>query len=172
VPATFKDQLAIVEELLDEVERVEAGEKRHREQPAPDRYESGLRLAGLAQRIAQAYTIMEGVLAFIARRIDRDPVAGENWHKKLIARCAQPYEVRRRPTVLSSDLAEDLRELCEFRHLVRNIYPTRLEETRVRENLDRLIRASRAFGAACASFARTVDEFSRGRARERRRARK
>jgi hypothetical protein len=50
-------------------------------------------------------------------------------------------------------LAEDLLELCEFRHVVRNIYPTRLDEARVRENLERLIRAARSFSAACETFA-------------------
>ena len=44
--------------------------------------------------------------------------------------------------MISASLADDLLELCEFRHVVRNIYPTRLEAPRVRENLRRLIRAT------------------------------
>ena len=76
VPANFERQLAIVDELLREVGRMEEGEKRHSVRLSPDGYERELRLAGLAQRIAQAYTIIEGVLAFVARRLDRAPVAG------------------------------------------------------------------------------------------------
>jgi len=76
VQATFSDQLAIVGELLREVDRMQRGERRATGRPAPSEYERELRLAGLAQRIAQAYTVIEGVLAFVARRIDRSPLAG------------------------------------------------------------------------------------------------
>lgn len=153
MPASFSDQLAVVAELLREVARMEEGEKRHSTGPSPGSYEQELRLAGLAQRIAQAYTIVEGVLAYVARRIDRAPLTGEDWHKKLIARCARPFDDPKRPAVVSAALAEDLLELCEFRHVVRNIYPTRLDAGRVRENLRRLIRATRAFDAECRVFA-------------------
>lgn len=155
MPASFRDQLAVVEELLREVARMEDGEKRFAARRAPAGYERELRLAGLAQRVAQSYTIIEGVLGFVARRIDRAPVTGEDWHKALIARCSRPYDDPQRPAVVPQALAEDLLELCEFRHVVRNIYPTRLDEARVRENLERLIRAARAFGAACEGFAAT-----------------
>jgi hypothetical protein len=155
VPADFSDQLAVVAELMQEVARMEDGEKRHAARRTPAGYERELRLAGLAQRIAQAYTIIEGVLAFVARRIDRAPVTGEDWHKALIARCARPCDEPRRPAVIADALAADLLELCEFRHVVRNIYPTRLDEARVRENLERLIRAARAFAAACEAFGAT-----------------
>jgi len=135
---------------------MERGEKHFSAGPSPGGYERELRLAGLAQRVAQAYTIIEGVLAFVARRIDRAPVTGEDWHKKLISRCAQPFDGAKRPAVIPDSLAEDLRELCEFRHVVRNIYPTRLAESKVRENLERLIRAARAFGVECKAFAASL----------------
>lgn len=153
MPASFEDQLAIIAELLREVRRMEQGEQRLSRRPAPGSYERELRLAGLAQRIAQSYTIIEGVLAFVARRIDRVPVTGEDWHKQLISRCAQPCDSPKRPALVSGELAADLLELCEFRHVVRNIYPTRLDESRVRENLVRLIRAARAFDAQSRAFA-------------------
>lgn len=152
MPASFEDQLAIVQELLDEVARMEDGEKRAARR-ALTGYERELRLAGLAQRVAQAYTMIEGVLAFVARRIDGVPVTGEDWHEALVARCSQPYGDPERPAVIAPALAEDLLELCEFRHVVRNIYPTRLDEARVRENLVRLIGAARTFGEACERFA-------------------
>jgi ribonuclease HepT-like protein len=153
VPATFKDQLGILEELVHECGRMEKGEHRAMTRRVSDPYERELRLAGLAQRIAQAYTIMEGVLDFVARRMDREPVTGEDWHKKLIARCAQPFERPARAALLSAPLADELRELCQFRHVVRNIYPTRLDEARVNDNLMRLINAARAFSAECNGLA-------------------
>lgn len=154
VPASFEDQLAIVEELLREVQRMEDGEKRVARPPSA--YERELRLAGLAQRVAQSYTIIEGVLAYVARRIDRDPVAGDDWHKKLISRNARPFDDPARPAVISAALATELAELCEFRHVVRNIYPTRLDEPKVKQNLERLIRAARTFGVECKRFAASL----------------
>jgi hypothetical protein len=165
VPQTFRDQLAVVEELLAEVRRMEEGERSHRAAPPPDGYERELRLAGLAQRVAQAYTIMEGVMSFVARRIDRAPVAGDEWHRRLIERCAQQHA--RRPALLPASLARELRELSQFRHVVRNIYPTRLEEARVRENLDRLARAAPEFAARCRAFAANLPRTLSPRARAR-----
>ena len=132
MPASFKDQLVVVEELLREVERMESGERRFSARRSPGGYERELRRAGLG---------------------DRAPVTGEDWHKALIARCSQPFAEPPRPAVVSPPLAADLLELCEFRHVVRNIYPTRLDEAKVRENLQRLIRAARTFGEACEVFA-------------------
>lgn len=40
-----------------------------------------------------------------------------------------------------------------YTNVVRNVYPTRLDEPRVRENLERLIRAARAFDAQSREFA-------------------
>jgi len=68
VPAGFKDQLAIVAELLREVARMEEGERRSTARTRSG-YERELRLAGLAQRVAQAYTMIEGVVAYGARRV-------------------------------------------------------------------------------------------------------
>ncbi len=168
MPASFEDQLAVVEELLREVERMEAGEKRASAARMLGGYERELRLAGLAQRVAQAYTTIEGVLAYVARRIDRAPVTGEDWHKRLISRCSQAFDAPKRPAVISPALAEDLLELCEFRHVVRNIYPTRLEESRVQENLRRLFRAARDFGARATEFAAELGKAKRRRGRLRR----
>jgi hypothetical protein len=166
VPASFEDQLAIVEELLREVERMEEGERRASRRAPPSAYERELRLAGLAQRVAQSYTIIEGVLAYVARRIDRSPVTGEDWHKKLVSRSAQSFDDPARPAVVSAACAADLVELCEFRHVVRNIYPTRLDEAKVRQNLERLTRAARIFGAECTAFAASpVRARKRGRRR-------
>jgi hypothetical protein len=166
VPGSFSDQLAILEALLREVERMERGEKAGTTVRPADAYERELRLAGLAQRVAQAYTIIEGVLAFVARRLDRAPLAGEDWHRKLVERCSQPFADPARPALLSAALAEDLLELCEFRHVVGNIYPTRLDEARVQENLERLIRAARTLDAQARSFAaglRAARKRRRGR---------
>jgi hypothetical protein len=163
VPASFEDQLAIVEELLREVGRMEDGEKRASRRAPRSAYERELRLAGLAQRVAQSYTIIEGVLAYVARRIDRSPVTGDDWHKKLISRSLRPFDDPARPALISAALAADLVELCEFRHVVRNIYPTRLDEPKVRENLERLIRAARAFSAECKAFATGLSPARRRR---------
>ena len=171
MPATFEDQLAIVQELLREVGRMERGERHRAGRRSRDAYERELRLAGLAQRVAQAYTMIEGVLAYVARRIDRAPVAGEDWHKQLISRCAAPWDDPKRPAVVAAALAAELLELCEFRHVVRNLYPTRLDERRVRENCERLIRAARTFAAETEVFAAGLSPARRPRPERRPRAR-
>lgn len=153
MPANFDDQLEVVAELSREIARMESAEKRIAGKRGGDAYEQELRLAGLAQRIAQGYTIIEGVLNFVARRIDGEPVTGDDWHKKLLARCARAYGNPGRPPVISEQSNRDLLELCEFRHVIRNIYPTRLEAARVQENLRRLIRAVRRFQVEVAAFA-------------------
>ncbi|HYN12006.1 MAG TPA: hypothetical protein VET51_05080, partial [Burkholderiales bacterium] len=99
--------------------------------------------------------------------IDRAPVAGEDWHKKLISRCAAPFDDPKRPAVVSAALARDLLELCEFRHVVRNIYPTRLDESKVRENLEQLIRAARTFSAECKAFAAGLSPARKSKRRRR-----
>jgi hypothetical protein len=154
-----------VEELLREVARMARGEKRLSERAPLRGYERELRIAGLAERIAQAYTIMEGVLAYVARRIDGAPLTGAGWHRELIARCSRSFDHPPRPAVVSEALAGELLELCEFRHVVRNIYPTRLDESRVRENLNRLIRAAKLFGAECKAFAASAAAAHRPRRR-------
>ena len=71
--------------------------------------------------------------------------------------------------VVSAELAKELLELCEFRHVVRNIYPTRLEAPRVRENLRRLVRTARAFDAEARTFAAGLSPARRfGRRQSRR----
>jgi hypothetical protein len=164
VPANFEDQLAIVGELLREVDRMEQAERR-RADASVRGYEQELRLAGLAQRIAQSYTIVEGVLAFVARRVDRRPVGGDDWHRVLISRCAAPFEKPARPALVSAELAEELRELCAFRHVVRNVYPTRLDPDKVNEHLRRLIRAARLFGNEFRGFASARAPRAAGRKR-------
>lgn len=159
MPASFDDQLAVIAELLREVRRIEEGERRYVESARDDAYERELRLAGLAQRIAQAYTILEGVMSYIARRIDHVPVTGDLWHKDLITRCARPWAEPPRPAVISRALADDLTELCEFRHVVRNIYPTRLAAQRVRANLNRLVRTARVFDDEMRRFAQAHQDL-------------
>lgn len=162
MPASFDDQLEVVAELVREIARMESAEKRIAGKRGSDAYEQELRLAGLGQRIAQSYTVIEGVLNFVARRIDGEPVTGDDWHKKLLARCVQGYGNPGRPPVISEESNRDLLELCEFRHVIRNIYPTRLEAARVQENLRRLIRAVRRFQVEVAAFSALN---SRGRKR-------
>ncbi len=162
MPANFDDQLEVVAELVREIARMESAEKRIAGKRGSDAYEQELRLAGLAQRISQSYTVIEGVLNFVARRIDGEPVTGEDWHKKLLARCVHGYGNPGRPPVISEESNRDLLELCEFRHVIRNIYPTRLEAARVQENLRRLIRAVRRFQVEVAAFSALS---SRGRKR-------
>ena len=144
MPEPFADQRLLLDELVAVVRALERGERAFRPPVAFSTHARDMHLAGLAQSIAQAYTRMEGLLNFIARQVDADPVVGESWHRMLLARVQRP-RTGARPAVISAASSEELRELLSFRHVVRSHYPSELEEERVREHLARLVRATRRF---------------------------
>lgn len=144
MPVPFADQKLLLDELVAVVRALERGERAFRPPAAFSTHARDMHLAGLAQSIAQAYTRVEGLLNFVARQVDADPVVGESWHRMLLIRVRQP-RTGVRPAVISSESSEELRELLSFRHVVRSHYPTELEEPPVRAHLARLVRATRRF---------------------------
>lgn len=140
----FADQRLLLGELNDAVHALELGERSFRPPARFSAHARDMHLAGLAQSIAQAYTRMEGLLNFVAKSVDSDPVVGESWHRLLLKRVEHP-RAGVRPAAISGALSAELRELLSFRHVVRSHYPTELEEPRVREHLARLIRVTRRF---------------------------
>ena len=143
MPDPFADQRLLLDELVAVVDALERGERAFRPPVAFSTHARDMHVAGLAQSIAQAYTRIEGLLNFVARQVDADPVTGESWHR-MLARVQRP-RTGMRPAVISAASSEELRELLSFRHVVRSHYPSELEEERVREHFARLVRATRRF---------------------------
>ena len=104
----------------------------------------------LALKLHNFYTGCERIFQTVVSELNGAPPSGFDWHRRLLERMGATWGGR--PAVLSAVSVEGLREYLAFRHVVRNIYPTRLDEAKVRENLQRLIRAARAFGEACEQF--------------------
>lgn len=145
------DQRLLLGELNDAVRALERGERSFRPPAGFSAHARDMHLAGLAQSVAQAYTRVEGLLNFVAKCVDSDPVAGEGWHRLLLKRVERP-RAGVRPAAISGALSAELRELLSFRHVVRSHYPTELEEPRVREHLARLVRATRRFSREYGKF--------------------
>lgn len=78
------------------------------------------------------FTGVERLLELIARRLDRTVPTGEVWHQELLYRMRTPVPDRR-PAVLTDESALILDKLRRFRHVVRNVYPMELEESRAAE---------------------------------------
>jgi hypothetical protein len=67
------------------------------------------------------YSGLERLFELIARHVDRNPPAGETWHRDLLQQMADEVPSVR-PAVISQDNAHALDEFRRFRHLVRNVY--------------------------------------------------
>lgn len=131
-------------------------------------YFRALRSAAAAQYIASCYTRIEGILKFVANEIDDEPLAGEDWHARLLARMARARsEPAPRPRVIGEKTRALLDELRQFRHVVRNAYSDLLREGDVMDNLGRLELALQLFEKDFGSFVAYMrgEKPARGKAR-------
>lgn len=80
------------------------------------------------------YNTCERIFKWIAKDINGDFNPSEQWHKELLFRMTiKITDVR--PAVISEELAADLNDFLQFRHLFRNIYGFELKS----DLLDRLV---------------------------------
>jgi hypothetical protein len=73
--------------------------------------------SAVAAMLHSFYTLIEKILASIAREIDHAVPTAGTWHRDLIDQMTQPTASRQ--AVLSEDLAGKLKEYLAFRHLFR-----------------------------------------------------
>lgn len=83
---------------------------------APEKIE----ISALAAMLHGFYTGIENLFKRIAIELDEGLPEGPAWHNKLLARMSKPAP--KRPAVISTALAENLREYLEFRHFFRGAY--------------------------------------------------
>jgi hypothetical protein len=81
------------------------------------------------------YNACERIFKWIARDINGDFNPTEQWHKELLFRMTVEI-INVRPSVISEELAADLNEFLQFRHLFRNIYGFELKS----DLLDHLVK--------------------------------
>lgn len=97
------------------------------------------------------YNACERIFKWIARDINGDFNPTEQWHKELLFRMT--IEVKNvRPAVISEELAADLNEFLQFRHLFRNIYGFELKS----DLLDHLVKK---FKSTASNFSKEIKMF-------------
>ena|SRR3972149_2383545 len=120
------DLKSLIEKELSNIETL-------KEEIKPYIYESEMiRLKGSI--LHDFYNACERIFKWIAKDINGDFNPSEQWHKELLFRMTiKITDVR--PAVISEELAADLNDFLQFRHLFRNIYGFELKS----DLLDRLV---------------------------------
>ena len=101
------------------------------------------------------YSGVERLLELIVSLVDGTQPEGSGWHRQLLVLTSKAVP-QTRPPVLSPQSAAALDEYRKFRHLVRNVYTTRLVPGRMKPLLDALPttwQSVRSELLACADFA-------------------
>ncbi len=86
---------------------------------------------GLGSILHDVYQSAEGVFQRIAKEIDRGVPIGENWHRLLLDKMANPI-TKTRPAVIQPETAAMLDEYRRFRHRFRNLYGFKLDWTQMK----------------------------------------
>lgn len=90
------------------------------------------------------YNACERIFKWIARDINGDFNPSEQWHKELLFRMTVKItDVR--PAVISEEVAADLNDYLQFRHLFRNIYGFELKSDLLDRLVDKLDRTASRF---------------------------
>ena len=99
------------------------------------------------------YNACERIFKWIAKDINGDFNPSEQWHKELLFRMTVKItDVR--PAVISEELAADLNDFLQFRHIFRNIYGFELKS----DLLDRLVDQ---FDRTASRFIKEIRKFIR-----------
>jgi hypothetical protein len=89
-----------------------------------------LYLDSVALNLHSFYAGLERLFERIGSTVDGELPRGENWHQVLLDQMAS--EVRTvRPAVISESTRDTLNEYRGFRHIVRNVYATRLDPVKI-----------------------------------------
>lgn len=84
----------------------------------------------VALNLHSFYSGLEKVFELIARYVDQDLPSGPTWHQNLLQIVGSEKEGVR-PAVIGPEHVVSLDEYRRFRHLVRNVYTTRLQPDRI-----------------------------------------
>ncbi len=115
-------------------------------QTAPDRVE----LSALAAMLHWFYSGMENIFKRVAIELGEPLSRGEAWHSSLLEQMTVPGP--QRPPVISTDLADTLREYLRFRHFFRGAYPFLLEWERMRTLVEECPRVLKQIDAELGTF--------------------
>lgn len=106
------------------------------------------------------YSGVERVFEMIATQIDEQPPSGDAWHRKLVDRMTQQVPTVR-PPVVTANTVLLLDEFRKFRHLVRNVYTSQLDASRMQTLMDALPVLWQSLQTQFLEFADFLDGLSR-----------
>ena len=109
----------------------------------------------LALNLQSLYTGLEQVFEGIAREVDGSIPDGPNWHRDLLAQMAGAAGTER-PAVISATSFACLDAVRSFRHVVRNVYATRLDAGRVVALASQTLECYAAVRAEVGAFASLI----------------
>ena len=89
----------------------------------------------LALKLHNFYTGCERIFSLIIAELNGAPIAGYDWHQRLLERMAATWQDR--PSILRRETAQALREYLGFRHVVRNVYVYELDIERIERLITR-----------------------------------
>jgi hypothetical protein len=146
--AQLDQDLGGIERLADAVRRLEV------RTDDPDR--EWLRTRALSFEIERWYTAVEATIERVLRQIDGTAPEGRGWHDELLRSAAVAVQGLR-PSVISGDSVEALREVMRFRHFARHGYDRDPDADRV----DELARVAVAAHALCTASLSSFREWLR-----------
>jgi hypothetical protein len=104
----------------------------------------------LALKLHNFYTGCERIFNLVISELNGAPVAGYDWHQRLLERMAATWQDR--PPVLRRETMQALREYLGFRHIVRNLYGYELDTERIERLLARYPQVWQNFEADLRTF--------------------
>ncbi len=106
------------------------------------------------------YSGLERIFQIIARDIDQWVPSSPQWHRELLNQMTLDLQPLR-PAVLTRDTVQALEEYLGFRHVVRNVYTTRLDPERISQLVSRVRSTYSRVSHELLAFASHLEEVSR-----------
>ena len=107
--------------------------------------------AGFAAYLHSFYNGVENIFKVIAEYLDDFTPNGGRWHQDLLEQMALEIPGVR-PAILSSELAETLREYLELRHFFRHSYSFQIEWEKLKPKVEKLNAIFTHFETALVNF--------------------
>ena len=149
----IRETVGDIEQVITRVERAVRAAKRHQD-------DVDLYIDAIALNLHDFYSGLERIFRQIGSIVDRSTPASEGWHRDLLNQmCLDLPGIR--PRVLSEQTCADLDEFLRFRHVVRNIYASRLDGNRVIELAQEARKLNNRIAGELRAFADFLDQVSR-----------
>ena len=126
---------------------------------APRVADTDVYIDAVALNLHGFYSGIERLFELIATQVDERVPGGEAWHRQLLDQMAQAVsEVR--PAVIPPETVTALDEFRRFRHLVRNVYTTNIDASRLQSLMTALSPLWEQVRMQLTAFADFLDQLS------------